>query len=187
VKSGSKDSGAGGRFEKGRSGNPAGRPKKARAAEASAFEVIIDKTLTVVQSGVPREMTAEEALQHRTYQEAIAGSRMAQRTILKMITKREKERAAKFDVPKVQVTFRSYEEDPSNADEALQILGIAKRKELQDGRQEDRDYLLLEPWAVQAALSRRRGGHRLEKKEIDEVTRCTRDPDKLRWPRKSER
>ena len=185
MKSGSKNSGVSGRFEKGRSGNPAGRPKKARAAEVSAFEVIIDKTLTVVQSGVPREMTAEEALQHRTYQEAIAGSRMAQRTILRMITKREKERADKFDGPKVQFTFRSCEEDPSNADEALQILGIAKRKDLEDEGHKDRDHLLLEIWAVQAALSRRRGGQRLEKKEIDEVTRCTRDPDKLRWPRKS--
>src|SRR5262249_39176607 len=155
-------------------------PRKARAAEASAFEVIIDKTLTVVQKGVPREMTAEEALQHRTYQDAIGGNRMAQRTILKMITKREKERAAKFDRPTPQVIFRSYEEDPSNADEALQILGITRRKDLEGERKNDRDHLLLELWAVQAALSRRRGGQRLERNQIDEVTRCTHDAGKLR-------
>src|SRR5262245_38151927 len=143
-----------GRFEKGQSGNPKGRPKKVRPTEGSAFEVIIDKTLTVVQNGVPREMTAEEALQHRTYQAAIAGSRMAQRAILKMITKREKERAAKFDGPKVEFILLWQEKDPKNVVEALQILGIAKPKDLEGKRQNHSDHLLLELWAVQAALSR---------------------------------
>jgi hypothetical protein len=31
----------------------------------------MDRTLTVTQGGKPREVTLEEALQHRTYQEAI--------------------------------------------------------------------------------------------------------------------
>ena len=47
-------------------------------------------SLTVTQGGVAREVTAEEALQHRTYQDAIAGSRAAQREVLKMIAKRER-------------------------------------------------------------------------------------------------
>ena len=38
---------------------------------------------------MPREVTVEEALQHRTYQDAIAGSRAARREVLKMIAKRE--------------------------------------------------------------------------------------------------
>jgi hypothetical protein len=173
-----------GRFEKGKSGNPNGRPRKVRPTETSAFEVIINRTLTVVQNGLPREMTAEEALQHRIYQDAIASSRMAQRVILKMITKREKARAARFDGPRLQATFRTEPEDPKNADAALQILGIAKREEVGADWKNDREYLLLEPWAVQAALARRRGGHRLEEREIDEVRRCTRDSGKLRWPRR---
>src|SRR5262245_36636624 len=163
-----------GRFKKGQSGNPKGRPEKARLTEVSAFEVIIDKTLTVVRNGVPREMTTEEALQHRTYQEAIGGSRMAQRAILKMITKREKDRAARVGGPRVQFIFR--DEPKDNADAALQILGIATR--------DSREGLLLEPWAVQAALARRRGGERLDEKKIDEIRRRTRDAAKLRWPRK---
>jgi hypothetical protein len=56
---------------------------------------VIDRTLTLTQSGKPREVTVEEALQHRTYQDAIAGNRATRREMLKMIAKREKWLAAK--------------------------------------------------------------------------------------------
>jgi hypothetical protein len=75
-----------GRFQKGQSGNPAGRPKK-RRPHVSAFDVIFDKTLTVTQNGVERELTVDEALQLQTYQAALKGSKMAVRAILKMIEK----------------------------------------------------------------------------------------------------
>ena len=73
---------------KGRSGNPAGRPKK-RRPHVSAFDIIFDKTLTVTQGGAERELTVEEALELQTYQAALKGSRMAIRKMLKMIEKRE--------------------------------------------------------------------------------------------------
>jgi Family of unknown function (DUF5681) len=76
------------RFRKGTSGNPKGRPKSRRAS-ISDFDIIMDRTLTVTQDGKPREVTIEEALQHRTYQEAIKGNRASQREVLKMIAKRE--------------------------------------------------------------------------------------------------
>ena len=79
------------RFRKGQSGNPRGRPKKTKPdPQSSAFDVVIDRTLTIVQGGVPREVTVDEALQHQTYQNAIAGNRPARREVLKMIAKREK-------------------------------------------------------------------------------------------------
>ena len=34
-------------FRKGRSGNPNGRPKSSRASRASAFDIVVGKTLTV--------------------------------------------------------------------------------------------------------------------------------------------
>ena len=83
------------RFRKNQSGNPNGRPRKRRIeSPPSAFDVIIERTLTITQDGKPREVTAEEALQHKTYQDAIAGKRMAQREVFKMINKREKARAS---------------------------------------------------------------------------------------------
>ena len=77
------------RFRKGESGNPKGGPRAA-PHRPSAFDIVIDRTLTVTRNGKPREVTVEEALQHRTYQDAIAGSRAARREVLKMIAKREK-------------------------------------------------------------------------------------------------
>ena len=73
--------------------------------------------------------------------------------------------------------------DPDNADAAMLLLGIACRDARWQSRRGEREDLLLEPWAVQAALSRRRGGNKLEQKQIDDVHRCTRAPDTLRWPR----
>jgi hypothetical protein len=166
-----------GRFTKGQSGNPKGRPRKARAAStASAFDVIIDRTLTITRDGTVRELTIEEALQHKTYQEALAGSRMARRQILKMIAKREQAIADRQPAPQVKYTWKTEQCDPDNADEALLLLGIAT----EDVREGDpRRRLLLEPWAVQAALSRNRALS-LSQRAVDSIRRSTRDPDEVR-------
>ena len=76
-----------------------------------------------------------------------------------------------------------FEPDPTNADEALLILGIAARNPDRQQFESKREWLLLEPWAVQAALSRRRGGSKLTEEEIEDIRRCTRDAATLRWPR----
>jgi Family of unknown function (DUF5681) len=170
-------------FRKGRSGNPGGRPTASRAPKASAFDVVVEKTLTVTQHGGTREITMEEALQQRTYRDALAGKRMAQREVLKWVTKREAwltKHALKAHRP---VTMTQISPDPDNADAAFVLLGIAAPNPARADIGADRAQLLLEPWAVQAALRRRRGGNRLTDRERDEVRRCTRDPDSLRWPR----
>lgn len=172
-----------GRFRTGQSGNPKGRPKAAKKKQAAAFDIIIDRMLTVMQNGVAREVTVDEALQHRTYQDAIAGSRWAQREILRMIVKRDKALALTGDHNLPRVTQRLEPIDPKNADAALQLLGIATHDASRDCWDNDREWLLLELWAVQAALSRRRGGERLGDTEVEEIKRCTRDAAKLRWPR----
>ena len=171
-------------FRKGVSGNLAGRPRKERPADpASAFDVVIDKTLTITQNGKSREVTIEEALWHKTYQNAIAGDRSAQREVLKMIKKREKYLAAHKQKPWTSGGGFVFEPDPTNADEALLILGIATRNPDLQQFESKREWLLLEPWAVQAALSRRRGGSKLTEEEIEVIRRCTRDAATLRWPR----
>ena len=146
------------RFRKGQSGNPRGQPKKKPNPVPSAFDVVIDRTLTIVQDGVPREVTVDEALQHKTYQDAIAGNRAARREVLKMIAKRE--RAITKKTPRHRsVDIRIRKEDPRNADDALLILGIACRDPMwtEPYTPGEREQLLLEPWAVKAALSRRAG------------------------------
>lgn len=171
-----------GRFPKGRSGNPKGRPRGSRVPTGSVFEVLVAKTLTVPDRGGTREITLEEVLQQRTYQAALAGKRMAVREVKKWIKKREAwlaqhERKVPQPVPWL------LSDDPDNADAALVLLGIAAADPARAEFGANRAQLLLEPWAVQAALRRRRGGQRLTEQELNEVRRCTRDSDTLRWPR----
>jgi hypothetical protein len=170
-------------FPKGRSGNLKGRPTSSRAPKSSAFEVLAERTLTIADRGVMREISMEEALQQRTYRGAVAGKRMAQREVLKWIMQREAWLAKHApQAPQSKIT-RHISPDPDNADAALQLLGIATPNPARADIGVDRAQLLLEPWAVQAALRRRRGGQRLTDGERDAIRRCTRDPDSLRWPR----
>ncbi len=145
---------------------------------------MIDRTLTVTQGGGPREVTVEEALRHQTYKNAIAGNKPARSEVLRMIAKREKYLAGKERKKKTRVEERM-ETDPENADKAMLIIGIACPDPRFQGSDFDGERLLLEPWAVQAALSRRRGGQKLTEKDASEIRRCTRDADTLRWPRGS--
>lgn len=173
------------RFRKGESGNPKGRPRGTQKRSESAFDIVIDRTLTLTQNGQPREVRVEEALQHKTYQDAIAGNRAARREILKMIATREQWFAAKAPNHKPpDLLFESV--DPSNANEAMIVLGIAARDERSVDPNDRYERLLLEPWTVQLAL--RRGRSRsLSDQDVAEVKRCTRDPDAIRWPtRKSQ-
>jgi len=170
-------------FPKGRSGNLKGRPSSSRAPKSSAFEVLVEKTITVSHHGGTREITVEEALQQRTYRGAVAGQRMAQREVLKWIMKREAWLAKQAPKASWPAITRHISPDPDNADAALQLLGIAALNPARADIGADRAQLLLEPWTVQAALGRRRGGQRLTESERDAIRRCTRDPDSLRWPR----
>lgn len=170
-----------GRFEKGRSGNPSGRPK-ARRPNVSAFDVIFDKTLTVTQNGKERELTVDEALQLQTYQAALKGSKMAVRVVLKMIEKREIAlRKAEARVA-AKVHPITVEYDTDSADEAMLLLGILKEEEKPTGWKSDRGRMKIDTWAAQAAISRP-GRHKLSDKDMEDCKAMTVAPEKLRWPR----
>lgn len=169
------------RFHKGKSGNPNGRPRQ-RRPEVSAFDVIFDKTLTVTQGGVERELTVDEALQVQTYQAALKGSRMAIRAVLKMIEKREAA-IAKRNPPATSPIRLEIEHDSDNANQAMLLLGIADYDEPPHGGGPGARPFRLATWAAQAAISRP-GRRALSDKRIDDIKRLTIGADKLRWPRK---
>jgi Family of unknown function (DUF5681) len=170
-------------FRKGRSGNPGGRPTASRASEASAFDVVLEKTVTTADRDGTKQITVEEALQQRTYRNAVAGKRTAMREVAKWIVKEEARLAKHAPKASPSKITQHISPDPDNADAALILLRIAAIDPARADIGADRAQLLLEPWAVQAALRRRRGGQRLNDRERDEIRRCTRDPDNLRWPR----
>lgn len=176
-----------GQFQKGHSGNPKGRPRKQRAppdATRSAFEIVLEKQVTVTQAGVDQQ-SVEEALQLRTYQNAWAGDRTAQREVLKMIAKREKAMAdsGRLTPRTMPSVTQKVSPDPRNADAAMCLLGIAAPNKSRE--EHDPGAVLLEPWAVQAALRRRRGSKALTMKDVGDIKRCTRAPETLRWPRRT--
>jgi hypothetical protein len=182
-KSGSRKTVNPGWFSKGSSPNPGGRPTASPAPQPSAFQVLVEKTLTVTDRAGTREITMEETLQQQTYQRALNGDRMASREVLKWIMKRDAWLAKNGPKASPPAITRHISPDPDNADAALLLLGIAAPNPARAEFGEDRAQLLLEPWVVQAALRRRRGGQRLTDDERDWIRRCTRDPDSLRWPR----
>lgn len=168
------------RFRAGQSGNPAGRPKK-RRPHVSAFDIIFDKTLTVTQGGVERELTVDEALQLQTYQAALKGSKMAIRQVLKMIEKRE-QALLKLNPPTQAGATMEVEHDSNNADEAMCILGIASVVKSGNGGYWD-SHPRLATWATQAAISRP-GRRRFDDKAIADIKLQTVDPERLKWPRR---
>jgi Family of unknown function (DUF5681) len=175
-----------GQFQKGHSGNPKGRPRKPRAlpdAIRSAFEIVLEKRVMVTQGGIDQELSVQEALWLRTYQDALAGSRAARREVLKMIAKREKAMADKGLRTQRRSVTSKISPDPRNADAAMCLLGIAAPDK--SWEEHNPDALLLEPWAVQAALRRRRGSKALSMEEVGTIGRCTRAPETLRWPRRT--
>jgi Family of unknown function (DUF5681) len=171
-------------FPKGRSGNLNGRPRASRVSKGSAFEVLMEKTISVADHrGGTREITLKKALRQRTYQDALAGKRIAVREVVKWIIERYAWQAKHAPTTSRRMIPLLSSPDPDNADAALVLLGIAAPDPARADIGADRAQLLLEPWAVQAALRRRRGGNRLTDRERDAIRRCTRDPDSLRWPR----
>ena len=99
-----------------------------------------------------------------------------------MIVKREAYLNARKPKPQPRQTDVKYRYVPSDADGPLLMLGIATRHPAPEDDLPDYERLLLEPWAVQAALDRRRGGDKLTEREREEIRRCTRDAANLRWP-----
>ena len=160
-------------FQKGQSGNLGGRPRRSsRSAETSAFEILLDKTLTVTRGDKTCEISMEEALQQRTLKDALAGKRMAMREVIKWIKTRAAWFAKLAPPPRQEILIKS-SKDPDNADAALVLLGIPECAEFGDPAR-----LLLEPWAVQLGLRRKRRIG-LTQKDREAVMRCTRDAEAL--------
>jgi hypothetical protein len=109
--------------------------------------------------------------------------RAARREVLKMIAKREKAMADRGLRTQRRSVTRKMSPDPRNADAAMCLLGIAATDK--SWEEHNPDALLLEPWAVQAALRRRRGSKALSMEDVGDIQSCTRAPETLRWPRRT--
>ncbi len=164
------------RFKPGQSGNPKGRPKKEQPGHISAFEIVLDKTLTANVGGKERQLTVDEALQQQTLKDALAGNKTAMRKVLRMIAKRDAALAKKKGAKPRNVKL-THHQSADNANEAMRILEIADCDPDFEGKR-----WKVHAWATQAALSRP-GRKAYDTRERREIAFFTFDPETLRWPR----
>jgi hypothetical protein len=105
----------------------------------------MEKTLTIDHPSGTREITVEEALQQRTYRDALAGKRPAMREVLRWMKKREAWLAEHMPKASRHDFVLRTSDDPDNADTALLLLGIAAANPARADWGKDRAQLLLEP------------------------------------------
>lgn len=176
------DDSAATRFKKGQSGNPKGRPRKPKPPPPSPF-AILGELLPVHGPDGVSELPLEEAMLIKTYQLAITGHRRAWKRVIKMILERHKP-SSKRRAPEFSQIKRKIEEDPENALEAVEILGIASRRANTNAGDGRNGRLRLERWAVEAAL-KRRNFEELSSSDIHLIREWTHDGDAVKWPRSS--
>ena len=158
------------RFTKGRSGNPAGRPRR-RHREAP-YEAVLGQMVTIREGGSKRSVTAAEAFLRKLVKRGMEGDSAANRASLAVIEEARSQRGAD-GIRQFVVAFVA----PGSVTSALESLRMAKK--LDPYRETAR--MALEPWLVEAALGHLKGT--LSPAEQRIVVKATRTPHKVRWPK----
>ena len=165
-----------GRFQKGQSGNPRGRPKGSH--KVLPYESVLGQIVRVRIDGEEKEMTAEQAFLFHKTKKGLSNDSKAARAMLKAIDEARELRFALYPVqPHIEFRFPSLDTGKSLS-RVLEPLKMARKLDPYGPSAR----VQLEPWLVEAALARR-GDEPLSVEQQKIVVEATRTPWKVKWPK----
>ena len=160
------------RFQKGRSGNPKGRPRNRR--RDIPYDSLLGQMVTVREDGRERRVTAAEAFILQLTKKGLEGDSASARASLAAIESARAARSSRGeDMPVIRIRFRSFGLCCAVEDLGMGVLVHPTDKE--------RVRMMLKPWIIEAALARL-GTRRLSLEEQRMVVASTRTPDRVHWP-----
>lgn len=160
------------RFQKGRSGNPRGRPRGRK--RNAPYDSVLGRMVTVRENGAERRITAAEAFILQLTKRGLEGCSASARSSLASIEQARSFRSAdNADRAHVVICHRIFDIGC-----VVEDLGMAVRL---NQHSEENVRLMLKPWIVEAAIARMTPGQ-LSLEQQRTVVASTRTPEKVRWP-----
>lgn len=160
------------RFQKGKSGNPKGRPRKAQPSEQLPFDGFLSERTDVRINGKVESITRLEALLFQLQLLALKGNEQIARLLL---NEGIAEQVQRWKRKEQQIVLLYYENESQGDTPTLRSL-----EELRIIHRRRRGFPMLERWIVEEALGRL--DRELSEAEQIEVVRATPAPRKVNWP-----
>lgn len=160
------------RFEKGKSGNPRGRPRNRR--REIPYEHVLGQMVTIRHDGRDQRVTAAEAFLLSLTKKGLEGDSASARSSLAAIEAARARRPVDGNLLTIRrIILMSY-----GVGSTIQELGMAIKLNRLD---EKKVRFELKPWIVEAAFARL-GDRRLTTGEQKEVWDASRTPEEIDWP-----
>lgn len=159
------------RFQKGKSGNPNGRPRGRR--REVPYDHVLGQMVTIREGGRERRVTAAEAFLLQLTKRGLEGDSTAARAALESIENARAKRAPSGSVEAVRIVLVGF-----TIGCTLRSLGLAVKLHPLNERKVRWE---LQPWIIEAALARF-GDRQLSTEEQRVVWDATRTPERVAWP-----